>query len=164
MNIVCRYTIQVQVGGKPGPVASPRLLRPDREECQAVEPPSSRHPSPQNGDATKSSRRADIRNIDSRSTTRNPPIHHQPPPPYSVDPPKSDGAPRPESIMQLYEEIMLSDSETIKVQQETLDSQQDIVRSQAHIIKQMRDILESQDAHILQLEETIAGLRERVRD
>lgn len=65
--------------------------------------------------------------------------------------------------MQLYEEIMLSDSETIKVQQETLESQQDIVRSQAQIIKQMRDIVEFQDAQIVQLEETIANLRGRAR-
>ncbi|CBX94175.1 predicted protein [Plenodomus lingam JN3] len=65
--------------------------------------------------------------------------------------------------MQLYENIMLADAETIKVQQETLEAQQEVVRSQAHIIQQMRDILEAQDAQILQLEETIVDLRGRAR-
>jgi len=63
----------------------------------------------------------------------------------------------------LYEEIMASDAETIQVQQRTVETQQDLVRSQAQIIQQMRDILEMQDAQIVQLEETVASLRARVR-
>lgn len=88
--------------------------------------------------------------------------YHQPPPPYSFDPPKSESKAQHDAIVRLYEEIMASDAETINVQQRTLETQQDTVRSQAHMIKQMRDILEMQDTHIAQLEETVAGLRARI--
>ena len=55
-------------------------------------------------------------------------------------------------MLALYEDIMASDSATIKVQQETLQSQQEIVQSQAHMIKTLRHILEEQDAQIQELE------------
>ncbi|KAF2030069.1 hypothetical protein EK21DRAFT_34640, partial [Setomelanomma holmii] len=52
----------------------------------------------------------------------------------------------------LYEDIMASDSQTIKVQQETLCAQQDIIRQQAQVIAKMRMVLEAQDARLAEME------------
>lgn len=157
MSIVLRYTVQMQVGSKAGSTISPRQIKGlRREQSHSAEQPS-------NVRLPKNNTPESPPTVQMRLPLRNQPLHHQPPPPYSIDPPKTDSKVHPDSVMQLYENIMLADAETIKVQQETLEAQQEVVRSQAHIIQQMRDILEAQDAQILQLEETIVDLRGRAR-
>jgi hypothetical protein len=85
-----------------------------------------------------------------------------PPPPYSVDPPSSDDKqPTAVGIIELYEDIIASDSQTIQVQQQTLASQQDIIRSQAQMIVKLRHLLEEQDRRIEDLDEVARGLRVR---
>ncbi|KAH7069314.1 hypothetical protein FB567DRAFT_245277 [Paraphoma chrysanthemicola] len=83
------------------------------------------------------------------------------PPPYSVDAPKSASSfnATESSIIALYEDIMASDSQTIKVQQDTMRAQQEIIRSQAQVISKMRMVLEEQDDRIEELE----GMRRRGR-
>ncbi|KAL5386726.1 hypothetical protein PMIN06_010816 [Paraphaeosphaeria minitans] len=74
------------------------------------------------------------------------------PPPYRLDQPKSAAEPRSESILQLYEDIIASDAQTIQVQQDTMVAQQETIRAQAQMIKNMRLLLETQDERIEELE------------
>jgi hypothetical protein len=78
-----------------------------------------------------------------------------------VDAPKTTShfSPTESSIIALYEDIMASDSQTIKVQQETMRAQQEIIRSQAQVISKMRMVLEEQDRRIDELE----GMKRRGR-
>jgi hypothetical protein len=85
-----------------------------------------------------------------------------PPPPYSVDPPGSeDKQSSTVGIIELYEDIIASDAQTIQVQQQTLTSQQDIIRSQAQMIVKLRHLLEEQDRRIDDLDETARAFRVR---
>lgn len=159
MNVIFRYSVRMQAGKSIGAAPnSHRRTSPSRRERSNVERVGNRN-------------RTNIPVIVHQDNTRNrqttkpsaprEQLHGQPPPPYSFDPPKSESISQHDSVMRLYEEIMASDSETIKVQQRTLETQQDVVRSQAQTIRQMRDILDMQDAQIVQLEDTITNLRNR---
>jgi hypothetical protein len=88
-----------------------------------------------------------------------------PPPPYSASPPRSEKQQETSTaIINLYEDIIASDAQTIHVQQQTLTSQQDIIRSQAQMIVKLRHLLEEQDRRIEDLDEVARGMRVRRPD
>lgn len=93
------------------------------------------------------------------------PNHQQPPPPYTFSAPQTDSKQTGTgAIIELYEDIMASDAQTIQVQQQTMASQQDIIRSQAQMILKMRHVLDEQDRRIEELEDAARGLRVRRLD
>ncbi|OAG01397.1 uncharacterized protein CC84DRAFT_1060187, partial [Paraphaeosphaeria sporulosa] len=57
--------------------------------------------------------------------------------------------------LQLYEDIIASDAQTIQVQQDTMAAQQETIRAQAQMIKNMRLLLERQDERIEELERAV---------
>jgi hypothetical protein len=63
--------------------------------------------------------------------------------------------------VELYEDIIASDAQTIQVQQRTMASQQDIIRSQSEMIMKLRHLLEEQDRRIEDLDEIARGVRVR---
>lgn len=62
--------------------------------------------------------------------------------------PKPKQNPSHGAIMQMYEEIIASDAETIQVQQAAITSQQEIIRSQREMIQKLQQLVEGQDAWI----------------
>ncbi|KAK7187838.1 hypothetical protein DPSP01_010884 [Paraphaeosphaeria sporulosa] len=150
-GMVLRATIQIQSGPFGGTVSPPESQRPKKKEEHRgnASPTGARRNPP----SQRSPRAAPTQ---TRKSTRPPALPRCPsPPPYCLEPSKSEAGPRPESILQLYEDIIASDAQTIQVQQDTMAAQQETIRAQAQMIKNMRLLLERQDERIEELERAV---------
>lgn len=97
-----------------------------------------------------------------QQSPRHTPQSTPPPPPYSFSAPSSLDTKQStdSSLVELYENIIAADAQTIQVQQQTLASQQDIIRAQSQMIVKLRHLLEEQDRRIEVVDEA-RGLRRK---
>ncbi|KAF1940906.1 hypothetical protein EJ02DRAFT_493510 [Clathrospora elynae] len=156
LNVLRIATIQVQA--KDEAIPSARRLRSSGSKASEPEgesaPPNRRShanttQTPQQPSAQPSNRAQQ-------------PVAQLTPHSYSFRPPESDSKHQSQgSIIELYEAIIASDSQTIQVQQQTMVSQQDIIHTQTQMIAKLRYVLEEQDARMEELEDAARGLRVR---